>query len=169
MNVQEVQTFFAYNRWANRRLLEAAKRLSAEEIDRDLQASFVSIRGTLRHILYGEHAWLRFWQDGSFLPNLLPTDLPDLPSIEAAWAELEKKQDAFTRELSNEQLSAQRSVRDKVYTLGELIQHQLNHSTYHRGQVVLLLRQLGQKPPDTGFRLFLTESRQGEMPRSLGN
>jgi len=161
MNVQEVQTFFAYNRWANRRLLEAAKRLSAEEIDRDLQASFVSIRGTLRHILYGEHAWLRFWQDGSFLPNLLPTDLPDLPSIEAAWAELEKKQDAFTRELSNEQLSAQRSVRDKVYTLGELIQHQLNHSTYHRGQVTGMLRQLGIQAVETDLLVFVDQSTRG--------
>ncbi|MGE5413899.1 MAG: DinB family protein [Syntrophomonadaceae bacterium] len=45
--------------------------------------------------------------------------------------------------------------------LGELIQHAANHSTQHRGQVVLMLRQLGKTPPGTGFRQFLTESRRG--------
>lgn len=60
-----------------------------------------------------------------------------------------------------EPVAAPRSVRGYEYALGELIQHLLNHSTYHRGQVALLLRQLGQSPPATDFRLFLTESRYG--------
>ena len=45
------------------------------------------------------------------------------------------------------------------YTLGELIQHALNHSTYHRGQAALLLRQLGHVPPFTDYHDFLAEAR----------
>ena len=45
MTVQDVRALFAYNRWANRRILGAVAALTAEEFDRDLQASFASVRG----------------------------------------------------------------------------------------------------------------------------
>ena len=47
---------------------------------------------------------------------------------------------------------------DRHYALAHLIQHVMNHSTHHRGQVVSLLRQLGHTPPNIGFRTgFLDE------------
>lgn len=161
MNTQEVRTFFAYSRWAHRRLLQAVGELSPEEFERDLRASFRSIKGTLQHLVWGERGWLRHWNLGSFGPDLSPTELPDLPSIVAAWTRLEDEQDAFTSELTDEKLGASRHVDENSYLLRELIQHMLNHSTHHLGQITLMLRQLGKTPPNTGFRQFLTESRRG--------
>jgi uncharacterized damage-inducible protein DinB len=43
------------------------------------------------------------------------------------------------------------------YSLGHMMQHIVNHSTYHRGQVVTLLRQLGQTPPPTDFLVYFDE------------
>jgi uncharacterized damage-inducible protein DinB len=159
VNVESARSLFGYNRWANRRLLEAVGQLSADEFERDLRASFGSIKGTSRHILWGERAWLGFWREGSFSPNPSPTDLPDLSSIAAEWARLEREQEAFVRGLSDDRLRVSCPVRENDYVLGELIQHALNRSTHHRGQVVLMLRQLGKTPPDTGFRQFLAASR----------
>jgi uncharacterized damage-inducible protein DinB len=159
VNVQDVRTGFAYNRWANQQLLKAAGELSGEELDRDLGGSFASTRGTLRHLLWGERRWLRFWREGSFDPDLSPADLPDLPSIVASWISLEEEKAAFARELTDERLRAPCRVEEDSYVLGELIQNILVHSIHHRGQVVSKLRQLGKTPPETGFRHFLTENR----------
>jgi uncharacterized damage-inducible protein DinB len=160
MNLEDVRTLFAYNRWANRQLLEAVGQLSAEELDRDVRASFASLKGTLRHLLWGERSWLRFWEHKSFEPDLSPTDLPDLASILAAWTRLEEEQSAFARRLTDKKVAARCPVAENAYVLGELIQHAVNHSTHHRGQVTLMLRQLGKTPPNTGFRQFLTASRR---------
>ena len=160
MNVQDVGTLLAYNRWANGRLLKAASRLSAEDFTRDLGASFGSVRGTLLHVLWGERRWLQFWQDGSFTPEANADTFPDTAALHAAWSVLDCDREAFAASLTDERLSTRVAVRDHTYTLADLIQHILNHSTYHRGQVVLLLRQLGQAPPATDYRLFLSETRE---------
>ena len=109
--------------------------------------------------MWGERGWLHYWRTGSFTPDLSPTDIPDLPSIAAAWASLEQEEADFARELTEEKLRASCPVDDDPYALSELIQHILNHSTHHRGQVVHMLRELGRTPPGTGFRQFLTEKR----------
>jgi uncharacterized damage-inducible protein DinB len=158
MTVDQLRSLVAYNRWANTRLLQAAAALSAEERDRDLRASFGSLHGTLIHLLWGERGWLHMWQEGSFLPDPAPGDYPDFASLQRAWTRHEEAYAAYLRGLTQAELDAPRAVGDDVYTLGELVQHTLNHSTHHRGQVVLLLRQLGHEPPCIDYRDFLTET-----------
>jgi uncharacterized damage-inducible protein DinB len=159
VNLQDVRIGFAYNRWANERLLEAAGLLSAEELDRDLQGSFGSIKGTLRHLLWGELGWLQYWQEREFPDELSPSDFADLPSIVAGWKSLDEEKAAFASELTDEKLLEPCPVDENPYVLGELIQNILVHSIHHRGQVVHMLRELGRTPPSTGFRRFLTENR----------
>jgi len=166
MNLDDVKTGLAYNRWANRRLLDAAGELSREELDRELGGGFGSVRGVLRHLVWGEHGWLRFWKEREFVPELTPADLPDLPSIVAAWDRHDAEKAAFVRELTEQTLSAPCPVDENAYVLGELIQNVLVHSIHHRGQIVHMLRELGRTPPETGFRHFLTETRAERNPRS---
>jgi uncharacterized damage-inducible protein DinB len=161
VNRQELDTYLAYDQWANRRLLQAAGALRAEAFSRDLGASFGSVQGTLVHILWGEWGWLRYWQDGNFMPEFPLEDFPTVAALDASWSQLEQAQRAFVEGLTDEDLLGHRELDDHTYTLGELIHQTLTHSTYHRGQVAVLLRQLGQSPPATDFRLYLTESRYG--------
>lgn len=158
MNIQDIRTLYAYNRWANRRLLATASRLLSEDLSRDLNASFGSVRGTLLHILWGDWGWLRFFQDGSFMAEPTIEDFPDVAALETFCTDLEQGQQVFVEGLTDERLAGPCAIRGHEYTLGDLIQHVLNHSTYHRGQVVLMLRQLGQTPPATDYNLFLREA-----------
>jgi len=41
--------------------------------------------------------------------------------------------------------------------LAHLMVHLANHSTYHRGQVALMMRQLNAAPLSTDFHVFLLE------------
>ena len=161
MTVEQLRLLVAYNRWANNRLLEAASALSVEELECDQRASFGSLHGTLIHILWGERGWLQLWQQGTFLPDPTAGDYPDLASIRSEWGRHDEAYATYLHGLTQAELDAPRAVRANTYALGELVQHILNHSTYHRGQVTLLLRQLGHKPPSTDYRRFLTEVRGG--------
>jgi uncharacterized damage-inducible protein DinB len=169
VTVEQLRSLVAYNRSANNRLLEAAAALGVEELERDLRASFDSLRGTLIHILWGERGWLHFWQAGVFLPDPLPGDYPDFASLRSAWTHHQEAYAAWLLGLTQPELDAPRSVDANTYSLGELVQHTLNHSNHHRGQVTLLLRQLGYNPPPTDYRDFLTETRYSVRSASDGS
>ena len=139
----------------SRELLDGVMRL-----DRELGGSFGSVRGTLRHLLWGELGWLHYWHEREFPDGLSPSDFADLPSIVAGWKSLEEEKASFVSELTEEKLLEPCPVDDDPYVLSELIQNILVHSTHHRGQVVHMLRQLGRTPPDTGVGTE-TERRAG--------
>ena len=68
---------------------------------------------------------------------------------------IERLTDADLRErVSYENLQGQRWE----YTRGQMMQHVVNHSSYHRGQVAILLRQLGKIPNATDFLVFFDET-----------
>jgi uncharacterized damage-inducible protein DinB len=163
LKVEQLRSLVAYNSWANTRLLKAAAELSTEDRDRDLRASFGSLQGTLIHILWGERRWFQFWRDGTFMAEPTPGKYPDFASLRDAWAHHEEAYADYLLGLTQTALDAPRAVKANNYSLGELVQHILNHSTYHRGQIALLLRQLGHEPPSTDYRRFLTEERGGTI------
>jgi uncharacterized damage-inducible protein DinB len=159
MTPNQLQNQAHYNRWANHRLLKASAALTSEERQRDLHASFHSLEGTLIHILWGERGWFSFWQTGNFVSHPAPGDYPDFAALERAWTTHDEAYVSYLCSLTQSELDAPRTLDAITYTLGELIQHALNHSTYHRGQVALLLRQLGHTPPFTDYHDFLAEAR----------
>ena len=159
MTPNQLHNLALYNRWANTRLFEASSALTVEEREGDLHASFVSLEGTLIHLLWGERGWLNFWQTGNFAPQPSPGDYPDFPALREAWARHDEAYVTYLRSLAQQELDSPLTLDATTYTLGELVQHALNHSTYHRGQVALLLRQLGHTPPFTDYHDFLAEVR----------
>ena len=79
--------------------------------------------------------------------------------MKAKWTEVEKEQVEFVNGLTDEALRKMLPVRGTQLSLMHLMQHLANHSTYHRGQVALMLQQLGAKPLATDFHVFLMEGR----------
>jgi uncharacterized damage-inducible protein DinB len=173
MTKDDIQLLYQYDRWANNRVLRAVSTLSAEEFTRDLGGSFGSVRDTLVHIVGGEWGWLTYWKDPSPTSALL-TDLwtreealfnpilfSDLTAVHSKWAEVEIEQVEFVNRVTDESLRRLLPVRETQISLAHLMQHLSNHSTYHRGQVALMMRQLAATPLATDFARFLMDGRLG--------
>ena len=152
MNVDDLQTMVDYHYWARDRLLEALVSLTGEQYSRDLGSSFTSIRDTATHTYAAEWAWHERWQ-GRAPTALIPSDrFADLDALRTAWLETERAIRSFVGALTPADV-------DRVieYTLmngtpgaspiGQMVQHVVNHASYHRGQITTMLRQIGAAPP----------------------
>ena len=159
MLTANVLELYAYNRWANAETIASCRGLPDNQLYAPLKASYSSVFGTLRHILWGEWLWLRRWQSPAPLPVPDPSTIDTLPALEQCWAEFEARQSAFLRDLRDADLDCTITYENPpgtrwTYSLHHMLQHVANHSTYHRGQVATLLRQLGVQPRSTDFLIF---------------
>jgi uncharacterized damage-inducible protein DinB len=160
MNKQDLQLLFEYNRWANKETISAAGALAPEDFIKDLASSHRSVRDTLVHTLAAEWIWLERWKGISPRALLDPGEYPTLDSIKARWTEVESGQTALLDGLNEEDLTRSIAYINQkgerwVYPLGQMMQHVINHSSYHRGQVITMLRQLGAKAVSTDFLVFI--------------
>jgi len=172
MNKDDIQLLYEYDRWANNRVLQAVSALSDEQFTRDLGGSFRSVRDTLVHIIGGEWGWLTYWKEAApssaFVKDLWtrqdalfhPKAFPNFSAVQRKWAEVEKEQAEFMKGVTNESLERMLPIRTTQISLAHLMQHLANHSTYHRGQIALMMRQLGAKSLATDFHVFLVEARR---------
>src|SRR5258708_26782841 len=168
MTKHDIHLLYQYDRWENNRILQAVSALTAEQFTRDLGGGFPSVRDTLVHIIGGEWGWLAYWKEPSrtsaFLEDLWerhdalfhPNAFPDLATVQLKWAEIAKEQADFVSGLTNESLEEMLPFHKIQVPLAQLMQHMANHSTYHRGQIALMLRQLNAEPEATDYHLFLT-------------
>ena len=168
MTKDDIQLLYEYDRWANSRVLQAVSALRPEQFTR-LCGSFCSVRDTLVHIIGGEWGWLTYWkapsQGAAVLTDLWdrhdtlfrPDAFPNIAAVRLKWAEVEKEQTEFVNSVTEEALRKMLPFRSTQISLTHLMQHLANHSTYHRGQVTVMMRQLGAEPLATDFHVFLLE------------
>jgi uncharacterized damage-inducible protein DinB len=162
MNVDDIRLLYDFNAWANHRTIEACAALAPEQFTRDLASSFRSVRDTLAHIYGAQWIWLERWHGR--IPAALPSaaDFPDIDTVRRRFIEIDRNLVDFAASLNADDLH--RVVQYKsvagvaqAQPLWQMLQHVANHSTYHRGQVTTMLRQLGAKATSTDLIAFYRE------------
>jgi uncharacterized damage-inducible protein DinB len=151
MNLQDLRTLLDYHYWARDRMCEALEPLTPEQARKDLGGSFASVHDTVAHLVAAELAWYMRWQGDSPTALLTGAAFPDLAAIRRAWTEHEPKMRAYVEQLGEAGIA--RVIEFKMLTgqpgsspFWQMLQHIVNHATYHRGQVTTKLRQLGAQP-----------------------
>lgn len=163
MRVTDLQHLYDYNYWANRRLLAALAPLTAAQFVEPVAGSYGSIRNTLVHTMSAEWGWLDRCGGAARGERLKAEQYPTLDSVTETWARVEQHMRAFIAGLSD--LDLDRRITFALgggptheMTLGDLLQHAALHAVHHRGQVALLLRELGYAPGDFDMLIYLADA-----------
>ena len=150
---------YRYHQWANGRLRETLGTLTLEQFTRDVGGSFRSMQELLVHMVAVDWIWERRCRGESPRAFLPLSEFPDFASVESRWLDVERAQTRLIEDVTDEALRvplAYVNVKGErwVYPLWQILLHVVNHGTYHRGQIAMLLRQLGVVPRSTDLLLL---------------
>jgi uncharacterized damage-inducible protein DinB len=155
-NKEAMGRLLEYTVWANHRTLRAVATISVAEFKRDLKGSHGGVRGTLVHQMGAEWVWLERWKGVAPPASARPDegDFGDVLVLRDRWKAIEDHRAAWFKSLP--ETAVRQKVRYQSFDgkshedpLWQLIQHLANHSTYHRGQVVAMLRMMDAKVVST--------------------
>jgi len=137
---------FEYNDWANKRVLGL---LQKEKVDDEKILSLMS------HILAAELIWFKRIVPGGEDYEIWKTYNIDtlfaMQQLSAMkWNEFVLSSDSFANRLEYKNTKGTKYVSE----IANILIHVVNHATYHRGQIAMLLRQQGVTPIDTDFIVY---------------
>jgi len=153
--------YAGYNIWANKRIIQVMMKLEAAQQEQELASSFSSLKKTILHVWSAEYIWLQrlqlvehpVWMEEGF-QGTAEEACKQWQHTSVLLQQFVEKQfnDAAFSHVLQYYTRKNQSVKSKV---GEVLIHVFNHSTYHRGQLVTMLRQMGiSNLPATDFIAF---------------
>jgi len=157
---QLLAQYAAYNLWANKILLEKLAQVSKEIVHKEMGSSFGSIYKTVFHLIKAESIW---WQRLKLQEHIqLPENDADenFSELSKKWSSLSKQWSDWAKETNEKYINhvfgyydaKKEYFKQPVY---EMLLHLFNHQTFHRGQIITMLRQNGiEKIPATDFIVF---------------
>jgi uncharacterized damage-inducible protein DinB len=155
-----LQQYSAYNAWANQRLVECIQSHPEDIINRAVPSSFPTIYATLLHMWDAESIW---WQRLKLQEVVIPPSAKFEGSVRDVAAALLHQNNLWKNWIDQASAAAidhvfhyqntkREQFRQPVY---QVLLHMFNHGTYHRGQLVTMLRQLGiDRIPGTDFIIW---------------
>jgi len=160
--LETIRLLYDYTKWADGRMFEAAGKLTPEQWTKDLGSSLKSARDTVVHLVSAQWIWLSRWTGESPKAMFSAADYPTQGSIREKWEPLAGQLAGFVAEQTEESLAKPVQYKNlkgepMSFLLGQLMLHAVNHSTYHRGQVTTLIRQLGAQPMSSDLVVYYAE------------
>jgi uncharacterized damage-inducible protein DinB len=157
--------YAAHNLWANQQIMATIKQLPAAIIEQEIVSSFTSIYKTVLHLLDAESIW---WQRIKLAENIERPSQHFAGSFEDLQQKLLQQSFQFEQFVYNAheyqllhvfgyQRSKSQQQKQPVF---QVLLHLFNHGSYHRGQLVTILRQAGiTKIPATDFNDWLRQKK----------
>lgn len=149
------------NQWAIETIITWLRTKPVDAIEKEIPSSFAGIRETLVHIWDTERFWLSVIKKEEAPESFRMSGFRG--TLEEAFEGAQKTSKEFSdfvTSLSEEELSEQINL-DTPWVQGtraryEFVQHCMNHSSYHRGQLVTLGHHVGfHDAPMTDFNFYL--------------
>ena len=158
----DLNALFAYNRWADARLLDACRSVPADRYASEVVPGWASLRSTLAHLAGAFDIWIRRFLGEPVTAFVSEADLPTVDDAARLMATAQEKFERLVAGLTPDELAAPftyTNLRGQTTTapLWAALRHVVNHATYHRGQAASKLKRLGVEPPVTDFVFWAVE------------
>ena len=149
-----------FHQWATNRTFEVCEVLNPEEFTKDLGNSFSSIRDTLAHCLFADGIWFHRIQQLPFTRPKLE-DFSSSQDLQAAWKPISERWTDLIQQTELEQTIKYTALDGQAFenSFEEITRHVINHGTYHRGQIMMMLRLLGHQAVATDWIAYSRLSR----------
>jgi uncharacterized damage-inducible protein DinB len=159
----DVVALFAYDRWANTKVLDACRKLTAEQYVAEPVPGWSSVRSTISHIALAAEVNLRTLASDPDDRSPTPTEA-DLATVddvarllERVYRRFEELRPTLTPERLNTLLTLRAIGRTFTLPRWAILRHIVIHSSYHRGQNASKLKRFGIEQPITDFFWWVIE------------
>jgi|SRR5271165_636949 len=152
ISAELLRSHLDYTAWASGLLLDSARQLSPEELNRDFGTADKSVLGTLVHIFAGDRIWLERMH-GIARERLVEPGDHDFAVLLEAWPRVFQGWKDWAAGLTDakalEDISFYRATIGSTFQMPAwlIVMHVVNHGTQHRGAVLGFLRAMGKTPP----------------------
>jgi uncharacterized damage-inducible protein DinB len=157
----DVVALFAYDRWANTKVLDACRKLTAEQYVAEPVPGWSSVRSTIYHIAMATEFNLRTLVSDP--DDRIPTEA-DLATVddvaqllERAYRRFEELRPTLTPERLNTVLTLRAIGRTFTLPRWAILRHIVIHSSYHRGQIASKLKRFEIEQSITDFFWWVIE------------
>ena len=152
MTFDVLQTLVDYHYWARDRMLPIVEALSEEQLRRPLGNSFSSVFDTVVHLYGADWIWRSRWEGVSPMALPSPDVYDSLAKVRAVWEDEERRIRAIVNALGPDGIARPIEYigwdgRRQAQPFWQMLQHLVNHGSYHRGQITTMLRQMNVPPP----------------------
>jgi len=135
--------------WANNRIIDVMQQLGSDMLDKEVASSFSSIKETVYHVWNAEYVWLQRLQLAEHPVKIESFFKGDFKEACALWQDVSLQLKDFVARQYND-AAFDHVVQyynfqklSKKSRVADVLIHVFNHATYHRGQLVTMLRQAG--------------------------
>lgn len=158
MRTVDIGALFDFTYWADRQIIQAAAALPDEAFTRPVTITYRNLRGTLVHTLDVELSWrrrLRGEPKEVWDASLEVDDYPTVGALADHWARDEAEMRGWLATLTDDDLLAIQDLGNTDrFPLWYYLVHIVTHSEQQRRDAQLILRDLGQEPPDLEFLYY---------------
>ncbi len=162
---EHLQHMFDFVQWGDNELLAAARMVPDEGYYREQGISIGSIHKLLVHEMAAQWIWLSRWRGEN--PTRLENheDYPTRDSVLLRWPLVHSAINDFMGTQTPKSLARDvqyRNIKGELFSLplGDLMQHVIDHATYHRGQINTMIKHAGGHPANVSYQLYSLQRRR---------
>jgi uncharacterized damage-inducible protein DinB len=165
MTQADLRLMTRYCAWANRLTFEAAAQVPAQELTRPRSGPFRNIVHTLNHVYVIDQIFQAHLEGRPH--GYTARNTAQHPPLDVLWSAQRALDDWYiaysdaTSDAALEEMIRFSFVGggEGAMTRREMVQHVVNHTTYHRGYIADHFYQIPSRPPTTDLPVFLRDAR----------